>query len=265
MLNGTKKCCHEIKSDFFTNFGGPPYGVIILNSEILLNANFFCTLWNNADIRVLVDGGADQWLKVVNNLNNTIVTPHLVTGDFDSIKPESLLSFTKNKLVKVIRTPNQDETDFTKALREFHKFQKTCDITVKTIYVITEYSSRLDHIMGNLNTLCKAPKIFQYPLKICLLSSCVSSISLTWYIEPKIRHEIPIPQIFREKQSPCGLIPIGSAAYVTTSGLKWNLNNKKIEFGGLVSTSNTYDGSPMVTIETDSALLWTMSIEDLFL
>ena len=58
----------------------------------------------------------------------------------------------------------------------------------------------------------------------------------------------------------CGVLPIGDAVTLTTTGLVWNLNNSQMKFGGLISSSNKLDGSGKVTIDSDGPVLWTMGV-----
>jgi thiamine pyrophosphokinase len=43
--------------------------------------------------------------------------PDLITGDLDSVNPKSVENLAKLG-AKVVRTPDQNETDFTKALKQ---------------------------------------------------------------------------------------------------------------------------------------------------
>jgi len=38
------------------------------------------------------------------------------------------------------------------------------------------------------------------------------------------------------------------------------LANGSLEFGQMISTSNQFDGSPTVTVDTDTPLLWSMGL-----
>lgn len=54
----------------------------------------------------------------------------MVTGDFDSIKPETLETLKRIEGVQIVRTPDQEETDFTKALIELNDYKKRKGIEV---------------------------------------------------------------------------------------------------------------------------------------
>lgn len=73
-----------------------------------------------------VDGGTDRWLSWLKqnkyDLNN-MKPPHLVTGDMDSISKHVLQYYmTTNQTTQVLHTPDQYETDYTKAIREVQQF-----------------------------------------------------------------------------------------------------------------------------------------------
>jgi len=73
-------------------------------------------------LRVTVDGGTNQWHSFVKqNSFDDLKFPDLITGDLDSANPAVVEQFVSMGS-KIIPTPNQDETDFTKALKEVKKY-----------------------------------------------------------------------------------------------------------------------------------------------
>ncbi|XP_030568166.1 thiamin pyrophosphokinase 1 [Drosophila novamexicana] len=232
---------------------------IVLNRQIQVPAHVVKLLWKNATLRCAVDGGS-------NHLRNFIVAqsaakqnkgsksdiepgdiepPDLITGDFDSITEETIEFF---KSIPKINTPDQDATDFTKAFTVLQPVM--LQRKVKDVVVFHDCSGRLDQVMANLNTLYKMQKD---NCNVYLLSGD----SITWLLRPG-KHTIQVPLDLVTSQRWCSLMPVGSTAHnVTTQGLKWNLYHAQMEFGGMVSTSNTYS-TEFVQVETDSNLIWSM-------
>ncbi|KAK9017940.1 hypothetical protein V6N11_000936 [Hibiscus sabdariffa] len=124
--------------------------------------------------------------------------------------------------------------------------------SILCILVAGALGGRFDHEVGNLNVLCCFSS-----LRIVLLSND----SLIYLLPRTHRHEIHIETSVEGPH--CGLIPLGMPSRsTTTTGLQWNLDNTEMNFGGLVSTSNIVKGEK-VTVQSDSDLLWTISIKKL--
>ncbi|XP_019883859.1 thiamin pyrophosphokinase 1 [Camponotus floridanus] len=239
------------------------YAVIVLNRPIYWKHDIMLRFWQKAQITVTVDGGTHRWLKYLeehgidlSNDEHKQYIPDLVTGDMDSCPP-NIIEKVKNIGSTIVKTPDQNHTDYTKALLQVAHYAKTKNINLGEIYVLAETSGRFDHIIGNINTLYKSDKLVGNVQVIQIASN-----SLTWSLKPGL-HTIYIPEILVKQHSWCGLLPFGRPVNcISTSGLKWNLNNTTMQFGGLVSTSNTYDNlTSEVTINTDTMVIWTMGIE----
>ncbi|XP_065087216.1 thiamin pyrophosphokinase 1 isoform X2 [Ochlerotatus camptorhynchus] len=225
--------------------------VVLLNRPILLHKEYFRSIWNNAKVRITVDGGTNRWVDFVKGHIGTedqLKAPDLVTGDFDSCTDESLAYVTRLNC-RIIKTPDQNATDFTKSLMTLQNTGYHSEIS--RVLVLCESSGRLDQIMANINTLFLAPKIL--PNAFVFLRS---SNSLCWLLPAGV-HRINIPSRLVLEHIWCSLMPIGHRAVCSTSGLRWNLDERVMEFGSLVSTSNTYSEQE-VEIKTDSAVLWCM-------
>ncbi|GLV41215.1 uncharacterized protein CBL_04739 [Carabus blaptoides fortunei] len=231
------------------------YAVVILNTQIFWKPKFLLPLWEKASLRVTVDGGTNQWYKWLqeNRLQlKSVPKPDLVTGDMDSIDVKIL---QKMKHTTVVLTEDQNETDFTKGLKEIIKMVDSNRVKIDNIIVVVDTAGRFDQIMANVNTLYKARKICPH-INVFQLAND----SLSWLL-CKGKHKIHIPEEIRQNRDWCALIPIGETCNsVTTTGLKWNLKDRVMKFGEMVSTSNTYGDQSFVTIETDTFLLWSMGL-----
>ena len=130
---------------------------------------------------MLVDGAANNWFKLAEGRAQDIVdpTPHLVSGDFDSICPKIRKYYeTEVPNCRVIETPDQNYTDFTKALQEVAK-EAPKVAAIERIYAVTEHSGRLDQIFALFETLFYARSIPNLPPV-----HIVSSNSISWLLDP---------------------------------------------------------------------------------
>lgn len=217
--------------------------LVILNRPLegrLLKQVWQCSLFN-----AVTDGGTNRLYSCVGEECDSYI-PDIITGDFDSAT-ETVLNFYRHKSVPIVNTPDQDETDFTKCLRI--TLERTKALSVDQVIVLGSVGGRMDHHFGNIATLFTAASLTSKPIYL------VSKGSMACLLPPG---KSVIHADTGLEDDWCGLIPVGRRCdHVTTTGLKWNLDDQPLAFGELVSTSNTYCDR-RVTVETDQPLLWTM-------
>eukprot|EP01127_Copromyxa_protea_P018596 TRINITY_DN5884_c0_g1_i1.p1 TRINITY_DN5884_c0_g1~~TRINITY_DN5884_c0_g1_i1.p1 ORF type:complete len:155 (+),score=16.88 TRINITY_DN5884_c0_g1_i1:344-808(+) len=150
--------------------------------------------------------------------------------------------------VKITRIPDQDTTDLQKAL----DLVLTLDPSVSRTFVLGGLGGSVSHTFANINSLLLYEK-----QEIVL----IGRENVAALIRPgKTFVKTSYSGLPTDKKMNCSLIPIsGPADHVTTTGLRWNLDDSSLAFGGLVSTSNEIV-SAEVAITTDKALLWIIDL-----
>ncbi|XP_076868899.1 thiamine pyrophosphokinase 1 [Brachyhypopomus gauderio] len=236
--------------------GQQKIGLILLNQP--LDQRFFNVLWSKAVIRACADGGANHLYQLTDGQKECFL-PDYISGDFDSITPE-VKTFYSQKKCRLIETADQDLTDFTKCLDIMVKEIQEKRVKVDTIVILGGLLGRFDQIMATVETLFHAQKMTDVPVVVIQGSSLAVLLREGRQLQLGVNTGL--------EGDWCALVPVGGSCITTTSGLKWNLDNSTLEFGKLVSTSNTYEdqepgqGRRPVRIHTDRPLLWSMGIKE---
>jgi len=229
------------------------FALLLLNNESPRHYDqkameIFQDLWTRAKLRVCIDGGTNFILR-----DSSILRPDIISGDFDSVTPETL-SYFKSKGSLIIPTPDQDETDFTKALKIVLSRVKEEQSILDVILAVNTLGGRPDHLLSNFHTLHGF--VDETPVLLYDIGS-----SLSWVLKEGTRHVIHLTRndsssSFRHW---CSLIPLTGDAIVSTQGLKWNLNQSTLKFGTFISTSNELDpNSSSVEVISNKNILWSM-------
>ena len=198
-------------------------------------------LFSRCSHRVCSDGGANRLYK----LSSHDLIPDKIIGDMDSVS-HSVLRHYRDRGTQIIQETGQNNTDLSKALLHL-------PTTLTSLYILPPFTGRFDHVLACVNSLYEWNQI--HPS----IPAFLISDSTLCFLLPVGRNRLTFPPGIEDQF--CGLLPIGEpASYVTTTGLRWNVTNEELKFGGIVSTSNKFEIN-VVTVETDTPLLFTCTFQ----
>lgn len=179
---------------------------------------------------------ADSGLHLANSYG---VPVNLVVGDMDSVEP-SLLKRYDDQGIHISRFPQEkDETDFELAILAAGNY------IADTLIVIGGGGKHLDHLLANVSVLA-------------------GSQTEKWIVDMYTKNEhiyVCRPDQERtipgESGSAISIVPVGGNAVVTTSGLKWELEESTLEVFSARGISNefTYDVAKIETSRGSIAII----------
>jgi thiamine pyrophosphokinase len=238
-----------------THRSGVRRALIILNQPFSLP--LLETLWQACSWRCCADGGANRLYDLLGEAKDgeqlrTLYTPDLIKGDLDSLRAD-VREYYVTQRVPVLRDSDQDTTDLMKCIDTLEEKEREEGHKYETL-ILGGFSGRLDqtiHILSYIHKIRRTrPGVY-----------VITDDNIGWVLDAgchriSIDHHVLGPT--------CGLLPVGIASTVlTTSGLRWNLDETESSFDGLVSTSNhLVPEEQFVTIKTSRPIWWCAELRN---
>ncbi|KAG0705648.1 thiamine pyrophosphokinase [Suillus ampliporus] len=227
--------------------------LIILNQPF--STRLLKTLWAACEWRSCADGGANRLHDALNvadgsDLRSSFL-PDMVKGDLDSLRGDVKLYYTSQN-VPVIYDSDQDSTDLMKCVQALEEKERLTGQEFE-IVILGGLSGRLDQTVHTLSYLHKLRKTRKRVY-------VVTDDNVGWVLDEgehliRINHDV--------LGQTCGLLPVGiDSTILTTTGLRWNLDNAKSSFDGLVSTSNHLVPGQDVMIKTSKPIWWCAELRN---
>ncbi|KAL9647127.1 hypothetical protein ABK040_004843 [Willaertia magna] len=261
--------------------------IILLNTPFLnkdVYSTFFKKLWFSSEWKCCADGGANRLLDFTKeHKKEEELIPDIICGDLDSLKL-NVKEYYELKGTEIKRIKEQDSNDLQKCVRilkeriknsthslnnnnEVHRIfivggggrldQEMCNLNTLYIEALQRVENKKESLITNnkVEAMIKATGPIETNLNFQFIQ--LTPYSLSYVLLPG-KHLIVRNENWEKKI--CALVPLGiPCRTVTTNGLKWNLKEQRLEFGGLVSTSNEMIGEE-VWIENSDPLLWITTL-----
>lgn len=253
--------------------------LLILNQKI--NIPSFLQLWDNYQLRICADGGANRLYDYFNSKDQqqdhrqrVDYLPDYIIGDLDSLR-DDVKQWYQSKGVTVIKQATQYCSDLGKCLDfiqihyeyqqrsekvppfdEYDGIKKLCsqltDPQAKVdVLIVGGINGRFDHTIHSINTLTQS---ISTPMSLHF----ITSTDLITLIQQGVS-VLHTPKEFCGWN--CGLLPMIQPVVLSSKGLKWDVEDWDSKIGGDVSSSNRIVGEDKIVLKTDGPFVLSIELD----
>lgn len=129
----------------------PTRHAVILAGAPQEHIKWISSLIKHDDMVLCADSGA----RIAHALD---ISPHILTGDFDSLHPDLLQKYTASEKTQVLQDKDQNSTDLQKILR-------LVPDEIEHITIIGAIGARFDHTFANILTLMQMENPARFTLR----------------------------------------------------------------------------------------------------